>query len=292
MILRYTAFTVMNKYSRFLFGLCGLLALVGLAGSAAAAGSGVSGAVSQSYNAGPSVLPGMIIELKSKDPRTVVPLLSKDIHSMFGVVVPANDAAIVLTPKSASAQQVLVATSGSYGLLVSNEGGPIKAGDYLAVSSLAGIAMKAGVSQAEIVGQAAGDFSGSSNVIGSVKIKNSLGRTTTVAIGHITANVHLAANPLFQKNADGFYGLLNRLTNSDTNDPLKLARIGLSAFVLLSTLLITVSILYGGVRNGLISIGRNPLAKKAIGRGVVWSMAAGLIVFAVGVFAAYLILRL
>lgn len=282
----------MYKYFKTLFGLCVLLLSVCAMGSAGAASSNTSGAVSQSYNASPSVLPGMVVELKSKDPKTVVPLTGKDIRNMSGVVVPANDAAIVLTPQSVSAQQVLVATSGRYTLLVSNEGGLIKAGDYLAISSVAGIAMKAGVNQAEVVGQAAGDFSGSNNVIGSVPVKNGSGHTTPVAIGHIQVNVRLGSNPLFQKNANSLHGLLNKLTGSVSNDPLKLARLGLGVFVLLGTLLITFSIVYGVIRNGLISIGRNPLAKKAIGRGAVWAILAGLIFFAIGVFAGYLILTL
>ena len=284
----------MKRYFRRLWALCGLLLLFGAAvpaGVVAVASSGLSGAVTQSYNADPSVLAGMIVELKAKDQATVIPLAGKDIRSMVGVVVPVNDAAIVLTPQSAKTQQVLVAASGRYSLLVSNQNGSIKAGDYLAVSALDGIGMKASADQVEIVGRAAAAFSGNSNVIEAVPLKNSQGRTTTVTIGHIPVDVRLAPNPQF-KNASNLPGFLTRAANSVTNKPVSPARIYLSAIVLLTTLFITGSMFYSSIRSGIVAIGRNPLAKKAIGRGLVQTITAALIIFTAGVFAVYLILNL
>jgi hypothetical protein len=276
---------------RFLYSVCSLALLLGLtaATAPAAASSDISGAVTQSYNADPSVLPGMIVETKPKDQTTVIPLTSKDIRNMLGVVVPVNDAPIVLAPPSPSAQQVLVAASGRYNLLVSNQDGSIKAGDYLAVSALPGIAMKAGTDQAQIVGRAVSGFSGAGNVISTVLLKSSLGRTATVSIGSVTVDVHLAANPLFDNNGK-LPGFLSRLANSVANKTVSSVRIYLSLIVLLAVFFVIGSMFYGGVRSGIIAIGRNPLAKKAIGRGLIQTVIAGLIIFIAGVFAAYLIL--
>jgi hypothetical protein len=281
----------MRKYSRRLYSLCGLALLLSIAGPAVlAAAADISGAVTQSYSADPSVLAGMIVELKPKDQTTVMPLASKDIRNMLGVVVPVNAADIVLTPKSAPAQQVLVAASGRYSLLVSNQDGSIKAGDYLAISALAGIGMKASADQSEVVGRAAGAFSGNSDVIGTVPLKNSQGRATTVAIGHIPVDVRLASNPQF-KNASDLPGFLTRAANSVASKPVAPPRIYLSAIVLLATLFITGNMFYSSIRSSIVAIGRNPLAKKAIGRGLVQTVIAALIIFIAGFFAAYLILN-
>jgi hypothetical protein len=283
----------MRKYFRRLYGLCGLVLLLSVAGPAApvaAATADISGAVTQSYNADPSVLAGMIVELKPKDQTTVVPLASKDIRNMLGVVVPVNAADIVLTPKSVPAQQVLVASSGRYNLLVSNQNGPIKAGDYLAVSALDGIGMKANADQSEIIGRASTAFSGNGSASETVSLKNSQGRTTTVAIGHIPVDVRLAPNPQF-KNASDLPGFLTRAANSVANKPVSPPRIYLSAIVLLATLFITGNMFYSSIRSGIVAIGRNPLAKKAIGRGLVQTITAALIIFIAGVFAVYLILN-
>jgi len=261
-------------------------------GPVLAASSNLSGAVTQSYNADSSVLPGMIVELKAKSPSTVIPLTSSDIRSMAGVVVPTSDAAIVLTPQTASSQQVLVASSGRYSLLVSNQNGPVKSGDYLTISSLAGIGMEAGVDQSQVIGRAAASFDGSNNVIGKVSVKNGSSGSKTVAIGHIPVDVKLAPNPLFQKNSTGVSGLLNRVANNASDQPARTAKVGVAGVVLIGTFFVTGSIVYGGVRNGMISIGRNPLAEKSIGRNLVRDIIAGLVAFALGVFVAYLILNL
>jgi hypothetical protein len=286
---------VMRKYFWHLSSLCSLVLLLSLGGSVvplAAASPNISGAVTQSYNAGPSVLTGMIVELKPKDPTTVIPLNSNDIRNMLGVVVPLNDASIVLTPQSVSTQQVLVATANRHSLLVSNQNGPIKTGDYLTVSSLAGIGMEAGIDQTEIIGRAAADFTGSNNVIGSVPLKSSLGRTTNVNIGYIPVDVYLAPNPLSQKNANNLPGFLTKMANAFTNQSVSSFRVYLSAIMLLGTLVITGIIFYSGVRNSIVAIGRNPLAKKTIGRSMLQTIVIGLIIFVVGIFAVYLILNL
>lgn len=285
----------MRKYFKRLYGLCGLILLIGLAGPVmpAVAGSDISGngAVTQSYNADPAVLPGMAVELKPKDQATVIPLTNRDIRNMTGVIVPANDAAIVLTPQTVSTQQVLVAVSGRYGLLVSNQNGAVKTGDYLTVSALAGIGMKADADQADIIGRAAGNFSGTSNVIGSVPLKDSSGHATTVSIGYIPVDVRLAPNPLYH-NTNVLVGFLTGAAKSVANKPVSPARVYLSAAVLLATLFMVGSMFYGSVRSSIVATGRNPLAKKAIGRSLIQTIAAALIIFAAGVFAVYLILNL
>jgi hypothetical protein len=50
--------------------------------------------------------------------------------------------------------------------------------------------------------------------------------------------------------------------------------------------------LYSGIRSGMIAVGRNPLSKKSIMRSLIETVIAGLIVFAVGIFAVYLLLKL
>jgi hypothetical protein len=281
----------MRKYYQSLSMLSlavGLFALVIMTSAAAAASSDVSGAVTQSYSADSSVLSGMVVELKSKS-QVVTPLPNQDVANMLGVVVPADDASVVLTPQSASTQQVLVATSGRYDVLVSNQNGSIKTGDYLAVSALPGIVMKASADQAEIIGRAAAAFNGTGNVISTVSLKNSLGSKATVAITQLPVNVQLAPNPLYQGGND-LPGFLSRAASSITNKQVSSTRVYLSIVVLAATIFVIGSMFYGGVRSGIMAIGRNPLAKKAIGQGLIQTIITGLIIFVIGMFAAYLIL--
>ncbi|HVX24463.1 MAG TPA: hypothetical protein VG992_03940, partial [Candidatus Saccharimonadales bacterium] len=164
--------------------------------------SDLTSTVTQSYNADVSVQPGMIVQLKDKDPNTVTPLPADNIKALLGVVVPPNNATIVLTPEHVTVQQVLVATSGHYSVLVSNQNGPIKTGDYITISAIAGVGMKADSSQTEVIGKAAGSFSGTANVISSVSLHSDLGKATTVSIGRVPVDLIISHNPLYQKSAD------------------------------------------------------------------------------------------
>lgn len=252
----------------------------------------ISGAVTQSYNADQSVQVGMIVQLKPKDATTVLPLSKKNLKDMYGVVIPVGKAPIVLSPQITKLQQVLVATSGRQQVLVSNEKGQLKVGDYVTISSVDGVGRKAGEGDLQIIGQVASPFTGTSNVVGSVKLKDNTGHETVVAIGRIQVDVNITHNPLFQKTVDYVPGFLNGVAVSVANKPVSVARIYLCTLILLATMIISGNMLYSGVRGGMISIGRNPLSKKSIMKGLIQTVFAGLIIFVVGVLAVYLLLKL
>ena len=102
----------------------------------------ISKEVTQSYDADPAVQIGMVVKLKDKDPKTVEPLSSDDADKMLGIVIPSSNATIVLSPQKVTKQQVLVTNTGHFNVLVSNQNGPIKVGDYVMVSAVAGTGMK------------------------------------------------------------------------------------------------------------------------------------------------------
>jgi hypothetical protein len=248
--------------------------------------------VTQSYNSDPSVQVGMIVKLKDKDPSTVVPLDYANIKDMLGVVVPASNATIVLTPQNVKQQQVLVATGGHYYAIVSNQNGQIGVGDYITISAIAGVGMKAGETENEVLGKAAGSFAGNSNVIGTVTLKNSLGKDATVSLGRIPIDINIAHNPLYQKSADYVPSVLAKAAVAVANKPVTAARIYLCLAILFITSVVTGNMLYSGIRSGMNAIGRNPLSKKSIIKSLIETVVAGLIIFIVGVFAVYLLLKL
>jgi hypothetical protein len=252
----------------------------------------ISNGVTQSYNADASVEVGMMVQLKAKDSNTVVPVSENNIVDMLGVVIPPSNATIVLVPKTVTQQQVLVATTGRNQVLVSNQDGPINIGDYITISSIAGVGMKASGSQDEVLGKAAAAFSGTSNVIGSIPLKNTIGGGTTVSIGRIPVDMAISRNPLFARAADYIPGFLSKIALTVANKPVSSARIYLSMALLVITALVTGNLLYSGVRSGMQAIGRNPLSKKSIIKSLIETVIAGLIIFIVGVLAVYLLLKL
>jgi hypothetical protein len=253
----------------------------------------ISNAVTQSYNAGEGVQLGMIVKLKEKDAKTVVPLPAKESDKMLGVVIPSGNATFVLTPQTVTNQQVLVTNSGSYTMVVSNQNGPIKVGDYIMISAIDGVGTKADESSdTQVVGKAAGAFTGQANVIGEVELKDTLGRKTKVSLGRIPIEIKITHNPLFQKHADYVPGGLAKFAQQVANKPVSTARIYLSTVILAIIAFFTANMLYSGIRGGMIAVGRNPLSRKSIIKSLIQTVIGGMIVFAGGVFAVYLILKL
>ena len=251
-----------------------------------------SAQITQSYNANTNVESGMIVELDKKDSTTVVPITVSDITGMLGVVVPASNATIALTPAEPKTQQVLVANTGRVLALVSNQNGPIKIGDFITASAVAGVAMKANDQQTEVLGKAAGNFSGTSNVIGQVALKSTSGGVSTVSIGEIPIDLSISHNPLFQRTPDYVPSVLAKAAVAVAQHPVTASKIYLSIAILVITAVVTGNMLYSGVRSGMIAVGRNPLSRKSIIKSLIETVIAGLIIFVVGVFAVYLLLKL
>lgn len=251
----------------------------------------LTGAVTQSYDADKSVVPGMLVAFKDKS-RLVVPLSTKSLQDMLGLVVPVNDAPLVLTPAQPNTQQVLVAPSGQYNLLVNNQTGSIKQGDYLTISSIEGISMKATPNQPYIVGRAASNFDGKTNVIGTSDLKDSKGGSRSVSIGQVTADIKLSENPLAKKNASSIPSFMTNLAEKIAAKPVTPVKVYICAVLLIATIYITGSMLYSGVRSSILAIGRNPLGKSSILRGLLQTVIFGLLVFVAGIFGIYTILRL
>lgn len=246
-------------------------------------------AVTEGFGSNLSLQRGMIVRIKADDSTKVEPVKSEDSDQIHGIVVNSNDAPVTI---SDDGQRVFVAKIGQYDVLVNNQNGPIKAGDYITVSAVAGIGMKAGSKEAHVVGRALGDFDGSKDVISVSELTDSSGGKKKIAFGRVKADVGVAGNPLLKSEAPNVPEFLRKTTEAIAGKPVDAVRIYIGILVFGITTFVAGSLMYGGVRSGIISIGRNPLSKKSIIRGMMQVVVFGLIVFTTGVFGVYLILRL
>jgi hypothetical protein len=257
-------------------------------GTAVAASSSPS--LTQSYGEASTVLPGMLVQLTNKN-NEVKPLTDTTVSKMLGVVVPTNAAPIVLSNSNSTGSQVLVSPSGKYTVLVSNQDGPINAGDRLVMSSIAGVAMKAGKTQLQTIGQAETSFNGTNNSLGSEVLKNSLGQTVTESIGSVTTNVNLGVNPSYVADNSILPTFAIKDATVLAGKPVSTLKIILAAITLVVTLTFTCSLLYGGAKSRITALGRNPLAKAAIGKGILAIVGSGFAVFILGLIISYLFLK-
>jgi hypothetical protein len=245
-------------------------------------------AVTQGYNADNSIQQGMLVKLKDKDKNSVEPVTDATLGKLQGVVVAANDAPVTLSTTS-NQQQVFVATSGRYQVLVSNQNGTIKAGDNVTVSALAGIGMKAGTTQSLVAGKAVEGFDGKKNSVGSAKLKSN---GQTVSLGRIQLDISIARNPLALNQDVHVTGWLQHVGDTISSKPVNPVRLYGALVVLIISIITAGSMMYSGVHTSMVAVGRNPLAKKSILRSLLIVVVVSLVVVVVGLSAVYLLLKL
>lgn len=265
-----------------------LLALIVLS-ITSAIGAQTSPTFTQGYLTDQPVQKGMIVRLKDGDATKIEPLSQDHIDKMYGVIVDPNDAAVTL---SSDGKKVFVATTSKYEVLVSTQAGKIAAGDYITLSALHGVGMKAGDTDLMVVGRALAPFDDSSPVASVTNIKDSAGGERDVRLGRITVDITVAKNPLLKGTEPNLPEVLRKVSESVAGKPVEATRVYIALVVFIITTAISGSLLYGGIRSGIISIGRNPLSKKMIFRGMLQVVIAGLIIFILGLFGVYLLLKL
>lgn len=240
-------------------------------------------AVTQGYGADTILQRGIIVRVNESDATKIEPVSIETSDKIHGVVVAANDAPVTLSSED---QKVFVATTGKYDVLVSNQNGPIHAGDFITLSSIEGIGMRVDDIQPYVVGKALADFDGQNDIVSSTMVGDK-----NVNIGRVQADIQFARNPL-QKPVSNLPDFLRRTAENIAGKQVNTPRIYLSLIIFFISTSVAASLLYGAVRAGIISVGRNPLSKKSIVRGMMQVVIVGLTIFISGVFGVYLLLRL
>ncbi len=244
--------------------------------------------VTQGYGSDETLQRGMIVGTKKDDPTKVEALNVDQLEQMLGIVVSPNDSPITL---SGDDEKVFVATVGRYEVLVSDQEGAINPGDYITASSLDGIGMHATFDQSEIIGRALTAFDGTGgNIVGQSDLIDTNGNARSVKIGRIELDIAISKNPL-AKSAAVTPEWLGKIGQAIAGKSLSPARIYISAGIFIIGSVIAGSILYAGIRSSIIAVGRNPLSKRSILRGLVEVIFTALIVFIISVVGVYLLLR-
>jgi len=273
------------------FGTLIVLGLSGTVVSAAGAKTSATGTL-QGYASDSVLQDGTIVELTGDDATKVAPATNKNLADMYGVTVDPHQ--LPLTISSANLpNEVYVATSGTYDVLVSDQNGAIKAGDYVTMSAVAGVAMKADTAQKTVFGRAVANFDGKTNTLGTTTLKDTTGATDkTVSFGQIPVAVDIRHNPNEVTTKANLPKVLQRVGEAVAEKPVGPLRIYLSIGITGLSIIISLVTLYSGIRSAIISIGRNPLGKKAIYRGLAEIVLTSFIILIIGLFAVYLLLKL
>lgn len=245
--------------------------------------------ITQGYASDNSIQRATIVSLVLDNSKKVEPTSIDNDERMHGVVVSQNDAPFTL---SSEEEKTFVATKGRFEVFVSNENGNIQIGDFIAVSRVAGIGMKAGDFEPYIIGKAISGFDGETGVLSTTNIEDG-GEQKKVSITRIQVDIGVSGNPLLKPTQANLPGFLQKVAETIAQkSPINPLRIYISLALLLASTAVASILLYSGVKNGLISIGRNPLTKKSITRSLLQVIFTSIIILLLGIFGVYLLLRL
>lgn len=280
----------------------GMLILVGFAGSIVTAESATpskdgattktaAGGNVQGYASDTPLQNGTIVQLVKDSASKVTPASSKNPNQMYGVTVDPHQLSVTVSDASLP-NEAYVAANGTFNVLVSTQAGTIKSGDYITISAIDGVGMQAGDEKVTVFGRAAAGFDGKTNSLGSTTLKDSNGATKQVQLGTVPVAINIQRNPNDKSTKANLPPALQRLGQAIAEKPIGPMRIYLSIAITGLSIIVALVTLYAGIRNSIIAIGRNPLSKKTILRGLVEVILASFLILIIGLFAVYLLLKL
>ena len=246
----------------------------------------------QGYSAEAPIDVGTIVQLAGKDTKGVKVAKQSELQNMYGVVVDKNQLPVTLSSEALK-NETYVAVSGTYNVLVSTQAGSIASGDYVTLSSINGVAMKAGTEEKTVFGRAVGNFDGKGIVLGSTELKDTTGKTGgAVKIGSVPVTIDIKRNPNEKSTKSDLPEFLQRIGQAIAEKEVSPIRIYLSMAITAVSLIAAIAVLYSGVRSGVISIGRNPMSRKSIFRALLEIILTSILILMIGLFEVYLLLRL
>jgi len=242
------------------------------------------GAVAQAFTTSDtSLVPGTIVSINPGSANVIEKATSSNTPQLLGVT--ASNPLVALGGDS---KQVQVVISGLTPTLVSNINGNIHIGDKITASPIKGVGMKA-VSSTEIVGTA--ETSLNDAAMSTQTIADKSGKRMKIEVGLIGAQINVSyyAAPQGKFNAivPTFLVNVGAAVAGKSVSPLRVL-IGFSG--LLIGFVIVGIMVQAGVRAGMISLGRNPLASKVLRRSLVDVLATSLALLGITVIVFYLIL--
>lgn len=282
--------TVMRRIVSLVFIAALLVGSVSVASDALAEEATFGGGSAQGYASDSPIDDGMIVRLTGDKSDRVTLATQAELPNMFGVTV--NPSQLPLTVSQGLENEVFVAVSGTYTVRVSTQAGPIADGDYVTLSSINGVAMKA-TDEETVFGRAHLGFDGKGVVLGTSTLVDVNGDTSKeVKIGSVPVTIDIRSNPNKPSTQVNVPEFLQRLGEQIAEKEVSPIRIYLSLGITFVSILAAIAILYSGIRNSIVAIGRNPMSKKSIFLALIEIILTSILILIIGLFAVYLLLRL
>jgi hypothetical protein len=230
----------------------------------------------------PNIVFGAIVSLKNGTANTVELSTTKNLDQILGVA--GEDSLIELNNGSGT---VKVVTTGETTAFVSDINGDIRTGDKITASPIAGVGMRA-LNSTLVIGTAQSNLASVHTETKSIADKN--GRKQTVKIGAISIQVDKVFYEAPQDQNSFVPPVLQDFANNLAGRPVSPVRVMIAGFLIAFVFVTVVVLMYSSIRSSIISIGRNPLSKNAVHKGLSQVSLTVFGVMAFSVIVVYLIL--
>lgn len=240
--------------------------------------------ISKSFKSNQSVPNGSLVSLVSSSNGYIQLANLSNAQNLVGVSTASNNSLLAVNPSSNSVQ---VATSGSVNVLVSDVNGKINPGDDIAVSPFNGVGMKSSNGD-RIIGAALTSFNQSTSGVSSEVAQDSSGKAHTLTIGFVRINISVG---IMNKNSSSFsIESIQQYVEGVTGRQVSLTRILIGLSVAIVGLIAIVTLTYASIYGGIVSIGRNPLAKFSVFRTMTSVMGMVMFIAVVASVTVYVLL--
>lgn len=258
-----------------------MAALCAFTGFLTARGSAVT--LSEDFKQDGSVFNGAIVSLNEKDASKIDLASVENVKYLLGVVTDDTNASLQF---SKSGAQTNVALSGETSVYATDVNGDIKSGDFVSVSWIEGVAMKASstITQKPL-GIALEDYDQSKQkTYGDVNTPDGT-KSAHVSVLRIRLFDRQAADTGIESKT-GVEGFLQNLAGKDVSYTKILA----GTLIFFLSLLIAGLFIISSIRGSFISIGRNPMASNSIYKSLLHVSGLSVIVILIGTALAYVVL--
>lgn len=241
-------------------------------------------AISQSYIADEPLPIGSIVSLKEDSSDRVEAANIDNVDNILGVVINENNSMIKLSGDQEN--QVPVANSGTFSVLVSDINGDINRGDHITASPINAVGMKA-TSNIKVVGIAQSALTQEQGHEDTYTDEN--GEEHPVLLGEVPVQVDIA---YYFKEPDKTIipSAVQNVTDAIAGKPTKPLPIIISGIIFIITLIAVASIIFSMIRGSIISVGRNPMSQSAVYRNVMQLTALVIGILSVAIASIYLLL--
>lgn len=237
---------------------------------------------SAGYKAEHDLPTGMVVSLKSEQERSVEPASQENIDNLLGVIVGGSKSLFQISSQESNVQ---IVTNGQTEVLVTDTNGAVKEGDYVTVSGIVGIGIKADQDHSKVVGKALENFSDADTRT----VETSNGDTRDIAVARIPVMVQIGGNPDLAVEESFLPDFVQGAANELAGEPVPPARIILAMVIITGGIIGSMVLLYGAVSSTIISIGRNPLSDKSIYAGLFRMVLIALAIVSLASVIGYLI---